>query len=112
VFHAVFQPCYPHYVFGPKRDEVTGEKRKLHNDELNDLYRSPNIVRVKKREKNVMGGACSSYGEGRGVYTILVAKPEGKSPLGRPRHRWEDNIQMDLQEVVREGYGLDWAGSG
>jgi hypothetical protein len=67
-------------IFGPKRDKVTGKWRKLHNDELND-----------------MGGVCIMYGESRGVYRVLVGKPERKKPLGRPRHGWEDNIKMDLQ---------------
>jgi hypothetical protein len=67
-------------VFVPKRDEVTGELRKLHNEELHDLHSSPNIVQE------------------TGMYRVLVGKPEGKRPLGRPRHRWENNIRMDLQE--------------
>jgi hypothetical protein len=73
-------------IFGPRRDKVTGLGRKQHNEELNDLYCSPNIVRVINIEKNVMGRACRAYG-GRGEG--LVGKPEGKRPLGRPRHRWE-----------------------
>ena len=89
-------------LFGPKRDEVTGDWRKLHNEELNNLYCPSNIVRVlKSRRKRV-----ARMGEGRGVYRILVGKPEGKRPLGRPRRRWEDNIKMDLQEVGCEG--MDW----
>ena len=85
-------------IFGPKRDEVTGEWRKLHNEELNNLYSSPNIVR--------WAGHVARMGEGRGVYRVLVGKPEGKRPLGRPRRRWEDNIRMDLREV---GCGcVDW----
>jgi len=96
----VFENRVLRRIFGPKRDEVTGEWRKLHNEELNNLYSSPNIVRViKKIKKNEMGGACSAYGEGRGVCRVLVGKPEGRRPLGRPRHRWEDNIRMDLREV-------------
>jgi len=83
-------------VFGPKRDEVTVEWRKLHNEELDDLYCSPNTVRVMKIEKNEMDGACSTYGERRCVYRVLVGKSEGKRPIGRPRRRWEDNIKMDL----------------
>ena len=85
-------------IFGPKRDEVTGEWRKLHNEELNDLYCSPNIVRVITSRRK-MGGACSAYGERRSVYMLLVGKPEGKTPLGRLRQRWENNIKIDLQEL-------------
>jgi hypothetical protein len=90
-------------IFGPRRDNVTGQERKLHNEELNDLYCSPNIVRVINIEKNVMGRACRAYG-GRGEG--LVGKPEGRRPLGRPRLRWEDNNNMDLQEVGRGS--MDW----
>jgi hypothetical protein len=74
------------------------EWRKLHYEELNDLYSSPNILRVMKPRMRWVGHvAC--MGEGTGVYRVLVGKPEQKRPLGRPRHRWEDNIKMDLQEV-------------
>jgi hypothetical protein len=86
-------------VFGPKRDEVTGEWRKLHNEELNDLYSSPNIARVVKSRRMGWAGHVERMGEERGVQSVLVGKPEGKRPLGRPRRRWEDNIKMDLQEV-------------
>ena len=86
-------------TFGPKRDEVTGEWRKLHNEEHNDLYCSPNIVRVIKSRRIGWAGHVARIGEGRDVCRILVGKPEGKRPLGRPRRRWEDNIKMDLQEV-------------
>jgi hypothetical protein len=86
-------------VFGPKRHEVTGEWRKLHNEELSDLYSLPNIVRVVKWRRMRWMGHVARMDEGRGVYRVLVGKPEGKRPLGRPRHRWEDNIKMDLQEV-------------
>jgi hypothetical protein len=81
-------------LFGPKREGVTGEWRKLHNEELNDLYCSGDKI-----EKNEMGGACSAHGGSRGVYRVLVGKPEGKRPLGRPRSRWEDNVKIDLPEV-------------
>ena len=86
-------------VFGPKRDEVTGEWRKLHNEELNDLYSLPNIVRVVKSRRMRWAGHVARMGEDRGMHRLLVGKPEGKRPLGRPRRRWEDNIKMDLQEV-------------
>ena len=91
-------------VFGPKRDEVTGEWRKLHNKEPGDLYSLPNIVRVVKSRRMRWAGHVAHMREGTGVHRILVGKPEGKRPLGRPRHRWEDNINMDLQEV-RGGCG-------
>ena len=93
-------------IFGSRRDGVRGECRKLHNEELNDLYSSPNIVRVIKPRRMRQAGHVARMGEGRGVHKVLVGKPEGKRPLGRPRHRWEDNIKMYLQEVGR-GYG-DW----
>ena len=93
-------------IFGPKRDGVTGEWRKLHNEELNDLYCSPNIVRVIKSRRLRWAGHVARMEEGRGVHQVLVGKPEGKRPLGRPRRRWEDNIKMDLEEV-RRGCG-DW----
>ena len=83
-------------VFGPKRDEVTGEWRKLHNEELIDLYSLPNIVRVVKSRRMRWAGHVARMGEDRGVHRVLVGKPEGKRPLGRPRCRWEDNIKMDL----------------
>ena len=89
-----------------ERDEVTGEWRKLHNEELNDVYFSPNIVRVIKSRRMRWAGHIARMGKSRGVFRVLVGKPEGKRPLGRPRHRWEDNIKMDLQEVDREG--MDW----
>jgi hypothetical protein len=92
-------------------EEVTGERRKLHNQELNDLYSSPNIVWVITSRRVRWAGYVARMGEGRGVYRGLVGKPEGKSPLERPRRRWEDNIKADLQEVVCGGYGLDGAGS-
>ena len=92
-------------IFGPKRDEVTGEWRKLHNEELRDLYSVPNIVRVVKSRRMRWAGHVARMGEWRGVHRVLVGKPEGKRPLGRPRRRWEDNIKMDLREV---GEGGDW----
>ena len=94
-------------IFGPKRDEVTEEWRKVHHEELNDLYCSPNIVRVLKSRKKRWAGHVAHLGERRGLYRVLVGKPEGKRPLGRRRRRWEDNIKMDLQEV---GFGM-WTGS-
>jgi hypothetical protein len=93
-------------VFGPKRDEVTGEWIKLHNEELIDLYSLPNIVRVVKSRRMRWAGHVAHMRQDRGVYRVLVGKPEGKRPIGRPRHRWEDNIKTDLQEVGG-GHG-DW----
>jgi hypothetical protein len=85
-------------IFGPKRDEVTGKWRKLHNEELNNLYFSPNIVRVIKSRRMRWAGHAARMGEGRVVYRVLVGKPEGRRPLGRPRRRWKD-IRMELREV-------------
>jgi len=93
-------------IFGPKGDDVTREWRKLHNEKLNDLYSSSSIVRVLKSRRLRWGRHVTRMGERRGVYWILVGKPEGKRPLGRPRRRWEDNNKMDL-EVVGCGV-MDW----
>jgi hypothetical protein len=95
----VFENMVLRRIFGSKRDEVTGEWRKLQNEELIDLYSSPNIIRVIKSRRMMWVGHVARMGEGRGVYRFLVGKPEGRRPLGRPRRRWEDNIKMDLQEV-------------
>jgi hypothetical protein len=93
-------------VFGPKRDEVTGEWRKLHNGELNDLYSSPNIVRVVKSKRMRWAGHVARMGEEKGVHRVFVGKPEGKRLLGRPRCRWEDNMKR------RGSWGLDGVSSG
>ena len=93
-------------IFGPKRDEVAGEWRKLREEELNDLYSSPNFVRVINTRRMRWAWHVARMGERRGVHRILVGKPEGKRPLGRPRRRWENNIKMDLQEVGCGG--VDW----
>ena len=95
-------------VFGPRRDEVTGEWRRLHNEELNDLYSSPNIVRVIKSRRMRWVGHMARMGEEWEVDRFLLGKPEGRRQLGRPRRRWIDNIRMDLQEVGC-GY-IDWIG--
>jgi len=95
----VFENRVLRKVFGPKRDEVTREWRELHNEELNDLYSLPSIVRVVKSRRMRWAGNVARMGEDRGVHRVLVEKPEGKRPLDRPRRRWEDNIKMDLQKV-------------
>jgi hypothetical protein len=95
----VFENRVLRRVFGPKMDEVTGEWRKLHNEKLNHLYSLPNIVRVVKSRRMKCAGHVARMGEDRRVHRVLVGKPEGKRPLGRPRRRWEDSIKMDLQEV-------------
>jgi hypothetical protein len=104
----VFEKRVLRSIFGPKRDKVTSEWRKLHNGELNDRYSSPAIVRVMKSRRISWAGHVAQLEEGRGVYRVLVGKPEGNRPLGRPRCRWEDNTKMGLQEVVCGGLG--WIG--
>jgi hypothetical protein len=99
----VFENRVLRTVFGPKRDEVTEEWRKLHNEELNDLYSLPNIVRVVKQRRMRWAVHVARVWKERGVHRVLVGKREGKTPMGRPRRRWDDNINMDLQEVGRGG---------
>jgi hypothetical protein len=84
-------------IFGPKRDEVTGEWRKMHNWELHNLYSSPDIIRQVKSRRMRWAGHVAHMGEGRNVYRVLMGKPKGKRPLEKPRHRWEDGIKMDLR---------------
>ena len=93
-------------IFGSNTDEVTREWRKLHNEGLNDLYSTPNIVRVIKSRQMRRVGHVARMGERRGVYRVMVGKPEDKRSLGKPRLRWEDSIKMDLQEVGCRG--MDW----
>jgi hypothetical protein len=94
--------------FGPRRDEVTGEWRKLHNEELHDLYSSPSITRIMRVRMMTWAGHVARMGKRRNGYWLLVGKPEGRRPLGRPRRRWVDNIRRDLVEV---GWGdVDWIG--
>jgi hypothetical protein len=93
-------------IFGPKRDEVMGEWRKLHNEELHNLYSSPDIIRQVKSRQMRWAGHVARMGEERKMYKVLVGKPEGKRSLGRPRRRREDEIRMDLREI---GFGgVDW----
>ncbi|KAJ4448991.1 hypothetical protein ANN_00383 [Periplaneta americana] len=102
----VFENKVLRKIFGAKRDEVTGEWRKLHNAELHTLYSSPDIIRNIKSRRLRWAGHVARMGESRNAYRVLVGRPEGKRPLGRPRRRWEDNIKMDLREV---GYDdRDW----
>jgi hypothetical protein len=93
-------------IFGPKKDEVTGEWRKPHKEEFNYLYSSPKTVRVINTRIKRWTGHVARMEESRDVHRILVGKPEGKRPLGRPRCRWEDNIKMYHQEVGCEGMDL------
>jgi hypothetical protein len=95
-------------IFGPKRDGVTGEWRNLHKEELHNLYSSPSIIRIIKSRRMMLAGHVARIGEKRNVYRLLVGKPKGKRPLGRPRYRWMDNIKMDLLEIGLNV--LDWIG--
>jgi hypothetical protein len=95
-------------IFGPKRDEVTGELRKLHNEELHHLHSSPSIIRIIKERRMRWVGHEARIGEKGNAYRLLVGKPEGRRPLGRPRRRWLNNIRMGL---VEEGWSdVDWIG--
>jgi hypothetical protein len=95
-------------MFGPKRDGVTGGWRKLHKEELHNLYSSPSIIRIINSRSMKWASHVARMGEKRNVYRLLVGKPEGKRPLGRPKRRWIDNIEMDLLET---GLAIvDWIG--
>jgi len=104
----VFENMVLRRMIGPRRDEVMGEWRRLNNEELIDLYSSPNIVRVTKSRRMRWAGHVARVGEEREMYRVLAGKPKGKRPQGRPSRRWVDNIRMDLQEVGC-GY-MDWIG--
>jgi hypothetical protein len=104
----VFENRVLRRIFGPKRDGVTGGWRKLYNEELHNLYSSPSIIRIIKPRRMRWAGHMARMGEKRNVYRLLVGKPEGKRPLGRPRRRWIDNIKMDHLET---GVNVvDWIG--
>jgi len=94
----------PSKIFEHKNDEVTGEWRKIHNEELNDLYCSSNIVRVIKSRRMRWVRYVARTGVRRGVYRVLVGKPDGRKTFGRPRRRWGDNIKMDLRELNRQAW--------
>jgi hypothetical protein len=102
----VFENRVLRRIFGHKRDEVTGEWRKLHSEELHNLYSSPDIIRQVKSRRMRWAGHVARMGEDRKVYTVLVGKPEGRRPLGRPRRRWENGVRMDLRKIGLEG--VDW----
>jgi hypothetical protein len=91
-------------IFGPNREE-NGSWRKLHNDELHSLYSSPNIVRVIISRRMRLAGR-DTHGGGESVYRLLVGRPKGKRPLGRPRNMWKDNIKLDLGEIGIDG--VNW----
>ena len=95
----VFENKVLRKIYGPKRDEMTGEWRRLHNEELHGLYDSPDVVKIMKSRRLRWAGHVARMGEKRRLYSILVGRPDGKRPLGRPRRRWEDNIRRDLREV-------------
>jgi hypothetical protein len=102
----VFENRVLRRIFGPKRDEVTGGWRKLHNEELHNLYSSPSIIRVIRSRRMRWAGHAARMGEWRNAYRMLVERPEGERPLVRPRHGWVDNIKMDLREIGWDG--RDW----
>jgi hypothetical protein len=95
-------------IFGPKRDGMMGGWRKLHNEELHNLYSSPSIIRIIESRRMRRAGHVARMGEKRNVYSLLVGKPEGKRPLGRPIRRWMDNIKIVLSEIGLSV--VDWIG--
>jgi hypothetical protein len=109
----VFENRVLRRIFGPKRDEVIGEWRKLRSGELHNLYSSPYIIRHIKSRRMRWAGHVARMGEGRNVYRVLMGKPEGKRPLGSPRRRWKDGIRIDLGRFVGGGEsGVESPGSG
>jgi hypothetical protein len=103
----VFENRVLRRIFGSKRDEVTGEWRKLHSEELHNLYSSSDIIRQLKSRRMRWAEHVARMGEEGRVYKVLVGKPEGKRPLGRPRSRWEEGVRIDLREIGLGG-GVDW----
>jgi hypothetical protein len=102
----VFENRVLRRIFGPKRDEVVGGWKKLHKEELHNLYSSPNIIRIVKSRRMRWAGHIARMGKKRNAYRIWVGKPEGMRSVGRHRRRWEDNIRVDLREI---GWGcMDW----
>jgi hypothetical protein len=109
----VFENRVLRRIFGPKRYEVTGEWRKLHSEELHNLYSHPDIIRQVKSRRMRWAGHMARMGEERKLYKVLVGKPEGKRRLGKPRRRWEDGIRMDLREIsLGVWIGFDWLRTG
>jgi hypothetical protein len=104
----VFENKVPRGIFRPKRDEVTGGWRKLHNEKLHDLYSSPSIIRIMKSRRIRWAGHIARMGEKRNAYRLLVGKPEGKRPIGSPRRRWANDIKMDHLEI--HWGSVDWIG--
>jgi hypothetical protein len=99
----VFENRVLRKIFGPKRDEETGKWRKLHNEELHNLYSSPSLIRVIKSRRMRWAGHVARMGENRNAYRILIGKPKGKRRLGKPRRRWVENIKMYLREIGWDG---------
>jgi hypothetical protein len=109
----VFENRVLRRIFGPKGDEVTGEWRKMHNEELHNLYSSPDIIRQVKSRRIRWAGHVACMGEKRKLYDVSVGKPEGKRPLGRPRRKWEDRVRINLRETgLGVWIGFDWLRTG
>jgi hypothetical protein len=105
----VFENRVLRRIFGPKRGEVMGEWKKLHSEELHNLYSTPDIIRQVKSRRMRWAGHVARKGEERKVNKVLVGKPEGKRPLGRPSRKWENGIRMDLREIGWKVWiGFDW----